>query len=130
MYGDVYAHERLNDATHRAIHEMFGTANAATLAHVSLMIRRGRVVDRHGNDAYLPHLERLAFPIAFIHGENNHLYLPEGTVRTLDLLRRANGDDLYRRHVIEGYSHMDCWIGENAARDVFPIAAAELEAHP
>jgi cholesterol oxidase len=130
MYGDVYAHEQLNDATHGAIHEIFGTANAATLAHVSLMIRRGRVVDRHGNDTYLPHLERLAFPIAFVHGERNHLYVPEGTRRTFELLRSINGDDLYRRHVIAGYSHMDCWIGEHAARDVFPIALAELEAHP
>ena len=127
MYGDVYDHDRLNEATHSAIHEMFGTANAATLAHVSLMIRRGRVVDRHGEDVYLPHLDRLSIPITFIHGRHNHLYVPEGTLRTFDLLRAANGDGLYRRHVIEDYSHMDCWIGEYAARDVFPIVADALD---
>jgi len=25
------------------------------------------------------------------------------------------------------YAHMDCWIGQDAARDVFPLALAELE---
>ena len=32
--------------------------------------------------------------------------------------------------MIEGYAHLDCWLGEHAARDVFPIALAELEKHP
>ncbi len=29
--------------------------------------------------------------------------------------------------MIEDYSHMDCWIGEYAARDVFPIVADALD---
>jgi hypothetical protein len=31
--------------------------------------------------------------------------------------------------VITDYAHMDCWIGEHAARDVFPIVVAELDEH-
>ena len=41
----------------------------------------------------------------------------------------ANGPELYTRHVIEGYAHLDLWLGRDAERDVFPIALAELERH-
>jgi choline dehydrogenase-like flavoprotein len=129
LYGDVYDHDRLNEATHRSIHELFGTANATALRHVTAMVRKGRVVDSNGEDAYLPRIEQLKLPLAFIHGEHNHLFVPEGTSRTFDLLRESNGESLYRRHVISDYAHMDCWIGEHAARDVFPIVVAELDEH-
>ena len=34
---------------------------------------------RHGSDIYHPHLERLAVPIAFIHGAENACFEPEIT---------------------------------------------------
>lgn len=129
LYGDVFDHDRLNDATHWAVDEMFGTANTTTLRHMTKMMRKGQVVDRHGKNTYLPHVERLKMPIAFIHGAHNHLFVPEGTKRTFELLREANGDGLYRRHVFEDYAHMDCFIGEHAARDVYPTVVAELDEH-
>ena len=43
------------------------------------------------------------------------------------MLREANGPDLYTRTVIKNYAHMDCFIGKDSARDVFPIVLAELE---
>ena len=57
------------------------------------------------------------------------MFLPRSTETTYDLLTGAHGPDLYSRHLISGYAHLDCWLGENADRDVFPIALAELERH-
>jgi cholesterol oxidase len=34
---------------------------------------------------------------------------------------------LYAHHVIDGYAHLDLWLGRDAERDVFPIAIRELE---
>ena len=48
--------------------------------------RQARSVDADGSDVYLPHLDRLAMPIRFIHGAENRCYLPESTERTYDLL--------------------------------------------
>jgi cholesterol oxidase len=31
--------------------------------------------------------------------------------------------------VIPGYAHMDCFIGNNAHRDVFPVILGELDKH-
>jgi hypothetical protein len=42
---------------------------------------------------------------------------------------KANGPDLYSRHIVPGYAHLDCWLGERSDRDVFPLALAELEKH-
>jgi cholesterol oxidase len=32
-------------------------------------------------------------------------------------------------HRIPEYGHMDCFVGRNAARDVFPLILKELEKH-
>jgi cholesterol oxidase len=38
-----------------------------------------------------------------------------------------NGADLYTRQVIDGYGHIDCIFGRDAASDVFPHILAHLE---
>ncbi|MEA5502191.1 hypothetical protein VB735_03515 [Halotia wernerae UHCC 0503] len=127
MYGEVYKIAQLNEATHDAIHEIFGPGNLTFFRHISLILREGHIVDKHGKDVYLPHLERLAIPIALIHGADNAFFLPEGSAITYKLLCEKNGSDLYVRHVIPDYAHMDCFMGKNAARDIFPTILAELE---
>ena len=127
MYGEVYSHGQLNPATHDAMHEMFGVANTRAFAHVSKMISTGHAVAADGGEAYLPNVGRLKIPITFIHGEQNRLFLPEGSLKTFDYLSATNGPSYYARHVIPGYAHMDCFIGKDAARDVYPLVLAELE---
>jgi cholesterol oxidase len=39
---------------------------------------------------------------------------------------RASGRQLYERHVIPGYGHIDCRFGKNAAKDVYPLVIAQL----
>jgi cholesterol oxidase len=93
------------------------------------MIRTGTSVDRFGHDVYLPHVERLRFPILLLAGDQNRIFLPETSARTLAWLRAANPPELYERVVIEGYAHLDGFIGRDAARDVYPTMLAHLEAH-
>lgn len=129
MYGEVYDHDQLNDATHEAMHEMFGVANLGTLTHITRILNAGHAVTADGEDAYLPHADRLKLPIAFLHGANNRLFTPEGSLLTVRALSERNGADWYPRHVVPSYAHMDCFIGRNAARDVYPIVVAELDRH-
>ena len=127
MYGPLWEHDRLNAETHGALHKMFGVVNLSAFKQLSLITRKGYLVDARGEDCYLPHLERLAIPIAFIHGAENDCVLPRSTEITYDLLRQKNGDHLYSRHVIPEYGHVDCLIGENASRDVYPLILRHLE---
>jgi cholesterol oxidase len=128
MYASLYEHETLNEATHEALHEMFGIATISAFEHLALMVRKGHIVAADGADVYLPHLERLAIPITFIHGAENECFLPESTEITYNLLREKNGKDLYARHVIPQYGHIDCIYGKNTVTDVYPFILNHLDA--
>lgn len=127
MYSQVFEHQQLNAATHSALDEMFGVTNIRAFEHLSRMVRTGHIVTAEGENAYLPHLDRLAIPIAFISGGQNRCFLPETTRLTYDLLREKNGPHLYTRTVIPHYGHADSILGKNAARDVYPAVAQHLE---
>ncbi|MGH9432544.1 MAG: alpha/beta fold hydrolase [Terriglobia bacterium] len=127
MYSQVFDHRQLNAATHANLQEMFGVANISAFEHLSRMVRKGHLVTAAGANAYLPHLERLAIPIAFIHGGDNQCFLPRSTEITHDLLCEKNGKNLYTRHVIPHYGHADSILGKNAAKDVYPHIADHLE---
>jgi cholesterol oxidase len=128
MYALLYEHSQLNQTTHEdALHEMFGIANIKSFEQISLMTRKGHIVAADGSEAYLPHLDRLKVPIAFIHGGSNACFLPESTQITYDTLCKANGSDLYSRHVVPNYGHIDCIYGKNAAIDIYPLMLDHLE---
>jgi choline dehydrogenase-like flavoprotein len=127
MYGEVYDHDQLNDATHEHLHEAFGVANMTTFRHITRILREDHAVAADGADVYLPASANLKLPISFLHGENNRLFKPEGSRLTYDFLRETNGPDLYTRTVIPDYAHMDLFIGKDAARDVYPVITAELD---
>ena len=127
IYGEVYSHAQLNELTHETLHEMFGVTNSTFFKHMTRVINLGHAVDHRGRDTYLPQVANAAIPISFIHGAANNFFLPEGTQKTYDFLRAANGDKLYARHVFPGYAHMDVFIGKDASRDVFPVLLTEIE---
>src|SRR6266511_1493016 len=117
----------LSDAGGRALQQMFGLANVRSFEHLARMVREGKVVAFDGDDAYLPHLDRMAIPITFIHGAENACFLPESTERSYDELRRVNDPKLYTRYLIPGYGHIDCIFGAHASRDVYPLMLRHLE---
>lgn len=127
MYSQVFEHEQLNAATHDALDEMFGATNIRAFEHLSRMVRTRHIVTANGENAYLPHVERLAIPIAFISGGKNRCFLPESTKLTYDWLCEKNDPHLYTRTVVPHYGHADSILGKNAARDVYPAMAKHLE---
>ena len=127
LYGNLYEHDQLNAETHRALHEMFGVVNLTAMTQLSQISTTTHLVNAAGEDVYLPHLERLAIPIAFIHGADNVCVLPKSTEITLDRLTKANGSGQYVRHLIPGYGHVDCILGKDAANDVYPLILSHLE---
>lgn len=127
LYGLLYEHDNLNRATHETLHELFGVASIDALDHLATMVRKRQIVDRDGKDLYLPHIERLAIPITFIHGAENSCYLPESTAKSYDLLLKVNGSNLYQRHLVADYGHIDCIFGARASVDVFPLMLQHLE---
>ena len=128
MYSLLYEHPQLNQATHNALHEMFGVASIRALEHLALLVRTQHLVDASGREVYMDHMDRLAIPITFIHGAENQCFLPVSTEMTFNKLCQMNGTSLYTRHVIPGYGHIDCIYGKNAVADVYPHMLKHLEA--
>ena len=54
----IYEHQNFNVATHDILHELFGTAAAGYFHHLSKCFRQQRLVDKDGNDIYLPCLDK------------------------------------------------------------------------
>ncbi len=127
LYAPLYNHAQMNELQHETLYETFGVANMKAFEHLALLTNKGHLLNFQGEDVYLPHLERLALPITFIHGADNQCFVPESTEITYELLRKTNGADYYDRHVIPGYGHIDCIFGKNAWRDVYPIVAEALD---
>jgi cholesterol oxidase len=128
LYAPLYEHDRLNQATHAALHEMFGLANIKSFEHLGKIVNKGHVVTADGADTYISQLNRMAIPLTFIHGAENGCFFPPSTVKTMDLLRAANPGVPYTRHEIAGYGHIDCIFGKDAARDVYPYIVDGLTA--
>ena len=128
VYGDVFDFSNINEETmDAAVPSIFGISNITFFEHISRMIRKSRAVDSAGRDAYLANVDRYRMPISFLTGEHNRMFVPRGLQRTYEHVRAANGPDRYAHHVFKDYAHLDMWLGENAARDIFPTALAELE---
>ena len=129
-YGDVYQYENINkDTMEEAVPAFFGNGNITFFEHISLMIRASACRNAEGENVYLSNTDAYRMPIAFLTGENNRMFVPKGLQRTYDHLRRANGGEHYTHRVFKDYAHLDCWLGTNAERDVWPTALAELEKH-
>lgn len=139
IFHEIYRHEQLNTETHDALWQWVGVASMAALSHLSLMVRTGYVVDAEGQDVYLRYddparhrqqLERLKLPISFMYGARNRGFLPEATRTIYDELRQANGREWYRWQPFDEYGHLDCFIGKNAAQDIFPWIVRQLKNPP
>jgi cholesterol oxidase len=128
LYAPLYEHDQLNTLTHDNIHELFGIASISNFQHLGVMTRAGQVVNAKGEDVYVPHLDRLKIPIAFIQGAENQTWTTDSTQRTFEALCALNGDQLYSRYLIPRYGHIDCIFGYNAHRDVYPLILKHLEA--
>src|SRR4051794_41370299 len=130
IYGDVYRYENINRETmEQAVPAFFGNGNITFFEHLSAMIRASAARNVRGEDVYLSNADAYRMPIAFLTGEHNRMFVPKGLQRSYDHLRKANGPERYTHHVFKDYAHLDCWLGTNAERDVWPTALAELEKH-
>jgi cholesterol oxidase len=127
IYGCTHTHAQLDDATHDHLDDMFGVGNLAAFGHMSLIMQRRLAVDEAGRATYTSHPERMRLPILLVQGEENYIFHPEGSMRTLRWLQSNNEPTLYERAVLPGYAHLDALIGRDAATDVFPRISEHLD---
>ncbi|KAI1117178.1 glucose-methanol-choline oxidoreductase [Nemania sp. NC0429] len=135
-FARCWNHRNLNEATHRQIDRFFGGVNM-TLLH--LLMKQGFEGHVMSN---APLYERLdtpenirklkGIPFLLFVGGDNAVLSPESTERTYEILTdafgaRGDGGIQYRRRVVPDYGHLDCWMGRNAWKDVYPFVLEEVD---
>jgi hypothetical protein len=137
VFGRCWNHRNLNEATHRQIDRFFGGVNTRLL---NLLMRQGFEGHVMGNAPLYDVLttrENVArlkgIPFLLFVGGDNAVLSPESTSRTYEILcdtfgSEGGGEGVdYRRKVVPGYGHLDCWMGRNAWKDVYPFVREEVD---
>jgi cholesterol oxidase len=128
VYGCTHRHAQLNEATHRAINDMFGFGNIESMEHLSLMLRKGHAVTHNGGMDYFDHPERMAGTrLLLLQGMRNYIFHPVGSFRTWRWLRSQNPMGDFQRKELPGYAHLDAVVGARAAVEVYPLIAEFLD---
>jgi hypothetical protein len=129
----LWRHENLDEATHDWIRGEFGEVPMSFFAQMAQCIRAGQLVSvstRPGLlERYADGPPRTDARIVLLAGRENRCFLPESQQRTFDHLERHR-PGRQSLHLMAGYSHLDPFLGKNAARDVFPTIVDALVAGP
>jgi len=136
VFGRCWNHVNLNEATHRQIDRFFGGVNMTLLHLLMRQGSEGHVMDDAERDLTKPeNLLRLrGLPIMLFVGRDNAVLSPDATEKTYEILCDSFGADasgrdasFYSRRVVPGYGHLDCWMGRNAWKDVYPFVRQEVD---
>jgi alpha/beta hydrolase fold len=132
-YPALWSHDNLNDQTHDWLREEFGRAPMTFFAQMAECVRRGHMVSVAGLDglpgSYVDRAPETDARFVFLAGLRNRCFLPESQGRTWEFFDhyRPGYDRLY---VLPRYGHLDVFMGQRAAVDVFPIILEELNRTP
>jgi pimeloyl-ACP methyl ester carboxylesterase len=126
----LWSHENLSDATHAWIRGEFAAVPFTFFAQMARSVTRGHLVavddvpELPGSTVAAPPRTEARFVL--LAGRDNRCFLPASQERTFAFLD-GHRPGRHALHVIDGYGHLDVFIGRHAARDVFPLILHELE---
>ncbi|MCG5433351.1 hypothetical protein LV457_13800 [Mycobacterium sp. MYCO198283] len=125
----LWSHENLSPETHEWLSEEFGPVPLRFFEQMGMSVRAGRLVPT-GEFADLPPDLLLEPPKTtarwlLLTGTQNRCFLPESQYRTQTYLRKS-GRVSSRVVEVDGYGHLDMFLGRYADRDIFPTILDEL----
>lgn len=122
----MYRHENLLEVTHRRLGDLCGGTGMNYYRHVRKMYFAGRAVrydpkdERHAElpEDYLSNAAHIDTPILLTSGDTNKVFGDSNEICYRKLEKMTPGRHEFR--ILPGYGHLDPFIGEQAAMDVFP----------
>jgi hypothetical protein len=126
----LWRHENLNDETHEWLKGEFAAVPLTFYTQMNRCVRAGHLVSM-GENAELPRDFTVRAPqtlarFSFLAGDQNLCFLPESQARTFEFFEGFR-KDYHSLHRFSQYSHLDIFMGQRAAKDVFPVIGMELE---
>ena len=126
----LWSHENLSDEVHAWITGEFAEVPFRFFAQMMRSVVRGHLVP--DDPATGVPVNVVARPpqtdarFVLLAGKENKCFLPGGQERTFAFLD-GHHPGYHRLHVLPGYGHLDVFVGQHAARDVFPLILEELD---
>jgi predicted alpha/beta hydrolase len=126
----LWRHENLSQATHAWLDAEFGSVPLSFFRQMRQCARLGSLCSL-GKHAVLPLDFLKTGPqtdarFALIAGELNECFLARGQELTFRYLENRR-PGVHSLRIVPGYGHLDIFLGRNAATEVFPLIARELE---
>src|SRR5690606_22867965 len=125
----LWSHENLNPETHEWLKGEFAKVPMSFFKQMARCVNRGHLVSVEGYRElpgdFVRQKPRTDARIAFFSGRDNRCFLPESQRRSHRFFLQTRKDHAY--YEVPGYGHLDMFMGKNAARDVYPLMARELE---
>jgi hypothetical protein len=126
----LWQHENLNDETHEWLRNEFAEVPIQFFRHIKKCIDAGHLISLQPDNGlpadYLASKPKTKARFAFFTGEENRCFLPESQKQTYEYFDRLE-PGRHALHKFPKYSHLDIFMGKDAAKDVFPVMIAELE---
>jgi hypothetical protein len=126
----LWSHENLSGSTHQWLAAEFGPVPLTFFEQMARCTKAGRLVptgslDQLGDDPVASAPITDARFVLFA-GQQNVCFLPSSQQRTFDYLEQ-HAPGRHALHLIDGYGHLDVFMGRYAARDTFPLMLEELQ---
>jgi pimeloyl-ACP methyl ester carboxylesterase len=126
----LWLHENLNDETHEWLKREFAHVPMSFFEQMARCIHVGHLVSVDGERAlpvdYVAQEPETDARISFFAGEKNLCFLAESQVRSFEFFDKHHRN-YHSLHVLPRYSHLDVFMGQYAAEDIFPLMLQELD---
>jgi pimeloyl-ACP methyl ester carboxylesterase len=126
----LWKHENLNPETHEWLRGEFAHVPITFFAQMRKCVAAGRLLAVEYHDElprdFVAQPPRTDARFVFFAGSENRCFLPESQVETYRWFDHHE-PGRHAVHELDGYSHLDVFMGKEASRDVFPLMIDELE---
>lgn len=121
--------ENLNPETKQWIQNEFAAVPLSFFHHMKRCLRAGHLVSNtEKENTYAPHQWRTDARIILFAGAKNKCFSSDSQVNTYNYLNKI-APGKHSLYVLDEYSHLDIFFGQNAHKDVFPLMFKELNAN-
>jgi pimeloyl-ACP methyl ester carboxylesterase len=126
----LWKHENLNPETHEWLRGEFAEVPMTFFEQMRKCVNAGRLLAAEYHDElprdFVAQPPRTDARFVFFAGSENRCFLPESQVETYRWFDNHQPGK-HALHELDGYSHLDVFMGKDASRDVFPLMIDELE---
>ena len=129
IFGQLFQYQNMDVGLLDVVEDLLGGCNLSTYEQTAQYAFNGRLTDQRGDDAYVTddHMHHyFTFPVMFLHGHENQVFAPRTFDKNIELMERLQMP--YAAHMVPGFGHLDCVVGNTADRNVFPYIAGHLAA--